>query len=192
VSYTATSTKGQRSGHNNAVSFKITKTPPKALSVKPSPVVVGVNGTSVNVQAFWGRHVDGAYATLTAPGGKTLNANMARAGGTPNWGLWKTAPTLPKDSRPGTWKIATQFVSGGVWSTGPSTTITVKQHSALSLKSSPRTALRRVEDHALPLESARAQVAYGQPSAINRLLILNAEPHPGRGTVLLLREAIGF
>jgi len=54
------------------------------------------------------------------------------------------------------------------------------------------TALRRVEDHCLPLESARAQAVYGQPSAINRLLILNAEPHPGRGTVLLLREAIGF
>jgi hypothetical protein len=54
------------------------------------------------------------------------------------------------------------------------------------------TALRRVEEHCLPLESARAQVAYGQPSAVNRLLILNAEPHPGRGTVLLLREAIGF
>ena len=53
-------------------------------------------------------------------------------------------------------------------------------------------ALRRVEDHCLPLESARTQVAYGSPSAINRLLILNAEPHPGRGTVLLLREAIGF
>ena len=54
------------------------------------------------------------------------------------------------------------------------------------------TALRRVEDHCLPLESARAQAAYGWPSAINRLLILNAEPYPGRGTVLLLREAIGF
>jgi LUD domain len=54
------------------------------------------------------------------------------------------------------------------------------------------TALRRVEDYALPLESARAQVVYGQPSAINRLLILNAEPHAGRGIVLLLREAIGF
>ena len=53
-----------------------------------------------------------------------------------------------------------------------------------------RAAPRR--NHALPLENARAQVAYGQPSAINRLLILNAEPHPGRGTVLLLREAIGF
>ncbi len=54
------------------------------------------------------------------------------------------------------------------------------------------TALRRVEDHCLPLESDRAMKAYGQPSAINRLLILNAEPQPGRGIVLLLREAIGF
>jgi L-lactate utilization protein LutC len=54
------------------------------------------------------------------------------------------------------------------------------------------TALRRVEDHCLPLENERAMWAYGVPSALNRLLILNAEPHPGRGTVLLLREAIGF
>ena len=54
------------------------------------------------------------------------------------------------------------------------------------------TALRRVEEHCLPLESARIQKIYGQPSAINRLLILNAEPDTGRGTVLLLREAIGF
>jgi hypothetical protein len=53
-------------------------------------------------------------------------------------------------------------------------------------------ALQRIEDHCLPLESARTQQAYGRPSAINRLLILNAEHQPGRGTVLLLREAIGF
>jgi hypothetical protein len=54
------------------------------------------------------------------------------------------------------------------------------------------TALRRIEDHCLPLENDRAMKVYGQPSAVNRMLILNAEPHPGRGTVLLLREAIGF
>jgi hypothetical protein len=54
------------------------------------------------------------------------------------------------------------------------------------------TALRRVEEHCLPLESARAMGAYGQPSALNRILIINAEPQPGRGTVLFLREAIGF
>ena len=54
------------------------------------------------------------------------------------------------------------------------------------------TALRRVEEHCLPLESARTQAAYGSPSAISRLLVLNAELQPGRGVVLLLREAIGF
>ncbi|HEX7104346.1 MAG TPA: LUD domain-containing protein [Acidothermaceae bacterium] len=54
------------------------------------------------------------------------------------------------------------------------------------------TALRRVEEHCLPLETERAMQAYGQPSAINRMLVLNAEPEPGRGIVLLLRESIGF
>jgi hypothetical protein len=54
------------------------------------------------------------------------------------------------------------------------------------------TALRRVEEHCLPLENERAMKAYGGPSAVNRVLILNAELEPGRGTVLLLREAIGF
>jgi L-lactate utilization protein LutC len=53
-------------------------------------------------------------------------------------------------------------------------------------------ALRRVEDHCLPLENDRAMKVYGVPSALNRVLILNAEPEAGRGTVLLLREAIGF
>ena len=53
-------------------------------------------------------------------------------------------------------------------------------------------ALRRVEDHCLPLETDRAMQVYGVPSVVNRLLVLNAEPEPGRGIVLLLREAIGF
>jgi len=54
------------------------------------------------------------------------------------------------------------------------------------------TALRRVEEHCLPLESARTLELHGWPSAVSRLLVLNAEPYPGRGFVLLLREAIGF
>lgn len=54
------------------------------------------------------------------------------------------------------------------------------------------TALRRIEEYCLPLETERALKVYGVPSSINRLLVLNAEPMPGRGTVLLLREAFGF
>ncbi|MFF4339155.1 nuclear transport factor 2 family protein [Kitasatospora sp. NPDC001540] len=53
-------------------------------------------------------------------------------------------------------------------------------------------ALRRVHEHALPLESARTEAAYGQPSAVNQLLVLHAPPRFARGTVLLLREAVGY
>jgi hypothetical protein len=52
--------------------------------------------------------------------------------------------------------------------------------------------LLRVENHCLPLESARTQAVYGWPSSVNHLLVLNAEPYPGRSTVLLLREVVGF
>ena len=54
------------------------------------------------------------------------------------------------------------------------------------------TALRRIETYALPLEDERARAAYGRSSAINKMLIVNAEPVPGRTTVLLLRQPIGF
>ncbi|MFE2989184.1 LUD domain-containing protein [Streptomyces sp. NPDC059262] len=55
------------------------------------------------------------------------------------------------------------------------------------------TALRRLEEHALPLETVRALEVYGQRSAVNQLLVLNAQPLTGgQGIVLLLREAIGF
>lgn len=53
-------------------------------------------------------------------------------------------------------------------------------------------ALRRIEEHCLPLENERAKKVYGVPSALNRVLILNGEHEAGRGVVLLIREAIGF
>jgi hypothetical protein len=54
------------------------------------------------------------------------------------------------------------------------------------------TALRRIETYAYPLEDARARVAYGWPSAVHQILVINGEPYPGRSTVLLLRQAIGY
>jgi L-lactate utilization protein LutC len=52
--------------------------------------------------------------------------------------------------------------------------------------------LRRIEDYAFPLEDARAQAAYGVHSGINKVLIVNREVAPGRITVVLVDEAIGF
>jgi len=52
--------------------------------------------------------------------------------------------------------------------------------------------LRRVNDYAFPLEDARAQVAYGIHSAVNKVLIINREVVPGRITVVLVDEVLGF
>ena len=52
--------------------------------------------------------------------------------------------------------------------------------------------LRRIDDYALPLEDARAQEAYGVHSAVNKVLIVNREINPGRITVVLVDEVIGF
>jgi hypothetical protein len=52
--------------------------------------------------------------------------------------------------------------------------------------------LRRIYDHALPLEDARAFKAYGIHSAVNKLLIINREITPGRITVVFVDEVLGF
>jgi len=52
--------------------------------------------------------------------------------------------------------------------------------------------LRRIDEYALPLEDARAMAAYGIHSAVNKVLIINREITPGRITVVLCDEALGF
>ena len=52
--------------------------------------------------------------------------------------------------------------------------------------------LKRIEEYILPLESARALKAFGITSAINKLLIVNKEFKPGRTTMILVKENLGF
>jgi acyl-CoA hydrolase len=51
---------------------------------------------------------------------------------------------------------------------------------------------RRIREHSLPLESERTQRVYGQASAINKLLIVNGEAYPGRMTIVLVKQLLGF
>ena len=53
------------------------------------------------------------------------------------------------------------------------------------------TAFRRIEEYSYPIEDAKMQTAFGRHSAINKLLVVNAEAAPGRTTVILVRAAIG-
>jgi phage tail tape-measure protein len=52
--------------------------------------------------------------------------------------------------------------------------------------------LHRIDEYAYPLEDARAQAAYGIRSAVNKVVIINREITPGRITVVLVDEVLGF
>lgn len=53
--------------------------------------------------------------------------------------------------------------------------------------------LKRIYEHVLPLESERAKKAYGVPgSAVNKMLVVDKEVQPGRITMILVGEALGF
>lgn len=52
--------------------------------------------------------------------------------------------------------------------------------------------LKRIREHTFPLEDKRAQQAYGVHSSISKLLIVNKEAVPGRITMILVKEKLGF
>ncbi|MFZ1024259.1 MAG: LUD domain-containing protein [Thermoplasmata archaeon] len=52
--------------------------------------------------------------------------------------------------------------------------------------------LKRLREYALPLEDARALQAYGMNSGLNKILIISREVNPGRATVVLVDEVLGF
>lgn len=51
--------------------------------------------------------------------------------------------------------------------------------------------MERLEKYVLPLEDARAREVYGQPSSISQVLTMYKQ-RPGRVTMIIVREPIGF
>lgn len=51
---------------------------------------------------------------------------------------------------------------------------------------------KRLEEYTLALEDARALQAYGVHSSINKLLVVHREITPGRVTVVIVKENVGF
>jgi hypothetical protein len=52
--------------------------------------------------------------------------------------------------------------------------------------------LRRIYEYCFPLEDERARRAYGVPSGVNNILIINKVVFPGRVTAILVKERLGF
>jgi len=53
-------------------------------------------------------------------------------------------------------------------------------------------AFKRIREYSLPLEDERALKAYGMNSSISKLLIVHREVMPGRTTMILVKEKLGF
>ena len=53
-------------------------------------------------------------------------------------------------------------------------------------------AFRRIRLHCSPLEDERARRVCGQPSSISKALVVESERCPGRSSVILVLEAVGF
>jgi hypothetical protein len=51
---------------------------------------------------------------------------------------------------------------------------------------------RRIREYSHPLENERTLQVDGQASAINKLLLINAEADPGRITIVLVKQQLGF
>jgi hypothetical protein len=54
------------------------------------------------------------------------------------------------------------------------------------------TGLRRICEYCFPLEDRRAREAYGVPSGVNNVLIINRAITPSRISAVLVRQSLGF
>jgi hypothetical protein len=52
--------------------------------------------------------------------------------------------------------------------------------------------MRRIYEYCYPLEDARARQAYGVPSGVNNILIINKAVTAGRFTAIIVNERLGF
>ena len=52
--------------------------------------------------------------------------------------------------------------------------------------------LRRIEEHALPLESERMHAMTGRKSAVNQILIVQGSLQPNRFKMVIVKEHLGF
>jgi hypothetical protein len=54
------------------------------------------------------------------------------------------------------------------------------------------TGLRRIYEYCFPLEDRRAREAYGVPSGVNNILIINRAITPARISTVLVKQSLGF
>ncbi len=118
---------------------------------------------------------------------KTQNREMQKLGATPEYMLGSVHAVTETGSvliASATGSQLAGYVSGAVnviWVVGTQKIVPTLEDG-----------LKRVAEYTFPLEDARAFKAYGMHSSINKMLIVHKEFTPGRTTMILVKENLGF
>lgn len=131
---------------------------------------------------------DSVRNTLMALDPKTQGGQMRAVGAAPDWTVG-SVHAITEDghvmiaSASGSQLPAYAYGAGNViWVAGTHKIVKNTQEG-----------FTRIYDYTLPLESERAHKAYGVPgSAVNKLLVINKEMQPGRITLILVNEVLGY
>jgi acyl-CoA hydrolase len=118
---------------------------------------------------------------------KTQMQDMIKLGATPDV-IIGSVHAVTEDGR-----LVTGSGSGsqlGPYSAGASKVILVV--GSQKIVPDLQTGLGRLELYSLPLEDNRMHAAYGRGSGLAKMLIVNFEGRPGRSTVVLIRQPIGY
>lgn len=165
----------------------------RALETIPEGAEV-MNMTSVTVdQTGFGRDVleSGRYrpvrAMLNSMDAKTQGMEMRRIGAAHEWAVG-SVHAVTEDG-----KVMVASATGSQlpgYAYGAANVLWIV--GAQKIVKDVGEGLRRIQEHTLPLEDKRAMEAYGVHSSLNKILIFNRETAPGRTTMIIIRQSIGF
>src|SRR5689334_4850323 len=130
---------------------------------------------------------DSVRAKLSKMDSKTQNREMVKLGATPEY-ILGSVHAVTEDGR----VLVASKTGSQLGPYAASATKVIWVVGAQKIVKDFDEGMRRVEEYALPLEDQRSLKAYGVHSDINKMLIVNKEITPGRITMIIVKEELGF
>jgi L-lactate utilization protein LutB len=148
---------------------------------------ITLNALGITEEIDKSGHYDSVREKLALMDRKTQNREMIKLGATPEYMIGSVHAVTETGQVIVVSKTGSQlagYVAGAahvIWVVGTQKIVPTLEDG-----------MERVEEYTLPLESARAFKAFGIYSSINKLLIVNKEFMPGRTTMILVKENLGY
>ena len=148
---------------------------------------ITLNALGITEEIDKSGHYDSVREKLALMDRKTQNREMIKLGATPEYMIGSVHAVTETGQVIVVSKTGSQlagYVAGAahvIWVVGIQKIVPTLEDG-----------MERVEEYTLPLESARAFKAFGIYSSINKLLIVNKEFMPGRTTMILVKENLGY